>query len=135
MTEFNKDNFKAHTVFESSFYRAAFCMSDNAILTGFLIQWLKHFVVPTLTCKVITVKAIYLEVLLVYGQPLGLLPTIISCLQRGLRDMITQFLKVEKVKEKDNNLIYKIPNPQIDQSYAYLMAWFVLYYPELMTSS
>lgn len=48
--------------------------------------------------------------------------------------MVTQFHKFQQVKDKDDNLVIKIPNLWIDLPYTYLMTWFVLHSLELMTS-
>lgn len=57
--------------------------------------------------EAIAVEAINLVVLLACGQPMGLLPTMISPLKRGLQKMVTQFHGVQHVKDKDDNLILK----------------------------
>lgn len=55
-------------------------MSGSAILVGFLMLCLKRCVVPTLPHETIAIETIYSTVLLVYGQPLGLLPIMVSIL-------------------------------------------------------
>lgn len=90
---------------------------------------MKHCVVPTLPHKAIAIEAIYSTVLLV----IGLLYVMVRCIQRGLREVISQFRDIQKAKNKDENITFKTPNLQIELPYTHLMAWYVLHCPELMT--
>lgn len=69
-------------------------ISDTAILARFFMLQLKHYIVPTLPRDAIDVESIYPAVLLAHCRPLGLLPTMVSCLQSGLQEMFFQFCNV-----------------------------------------
>jgi len=69
-TESNEDTFKSDIVFESFHLQAKFPMSDQALLAGFLMLWLKRCVVPTLPHEVIVADVVYQAVLLAHGSQL-----------------------------------------------------------------
>ena len=78
---------------------------------------------------------------LAHGRSIILLPTIVGCIQSGLRVLMRSFCQVEALVDKEGNplmdqndkLQFKIPNPGVDLLYTYLMAWYVMHYPSLMT--
>ena len=70
--ESNEDIFRPDTVFESFHYQAKVPMSDRALLMGFLMLWLKRYVVLTLPHEVIVVDVVYLGVLLAHRKFISL---------------------------------------------------------------
>jgi len=58
-TESNEDTFKLDIVFESFHHQARIPISDQALLAGFLVLWLKRCMVPTLPHKVIVADVVY----------------------------------------------------------------------------
>ena len=135
-TESAEDAFKADTTFESFHHQARTPISDRALLAGFLMLWLKKCVVPTLPHEAISMDVVYPAVMLAYGRPIGLLPAMVSCLQSGLRVLTTSFCRTEEenLVDCDGMPLKKTPVPRVELPYTYLMAWFVLHCPALMTS-
>ena len=84
-TESNEDTFKPDTVFESFHYQAWIPISDWALLAGFLVLWLKRYVVPTMLHEVIVADVVYPVVLLAHGKSISLLQAMVSGIQSGLR--------------------------------------------------
>jgi len=72
-TESNEDTFKPDTVFESFYHQARVSISDQALLVGFLMLWLKRCVVPTPPHEVIVIDVVYPVVLLAYRKSVALL--------------------------------------------------------------
>jgi len=66
--ESNEDTFKPDTVFESFHYQARISISNQALLAGFLMLWLKRCVVPTLPLEVIVTDVVYPTVLLAHEK-------------------------------------------------------------------
>ena len=97
---------------------------------------------PTLPHEVIIVDIIYPTVLLAHDRPLSLLPAMVGCLQSGLRVLCQSFCRVTVEEDKDGNVIVdwdgeskrKTPNPWIELPYTYLMAWYVMHCPTLMSA-
>jgi hypothetical protein len=135
-TESAEDAFKADTTFESFHHQARTPISDRALLAGFLMLWLKKCVVPTLPHEAISMDVVYPAVMLACGRPIGLLPAMVSCLQSGLRVLTTAFCRTEEADlvDCDGMPLKKTPVPRVELPYTYLMAWFMLHCPALMTS-
>lgn len=55
-------------------------------------------------------------------------------LQNSSREPHTEFRKVETHVNDEGEVTYKTPNPRVKLSYTYLIAWFILHYPNLMTT-
>jgi hypothetical protein len=107
-----------------------------ALLAGFLMLWLKKCVVPTLPHEAVSIDVVYPAVMLAYGRPIGLLPAMVSCLQSGLRVLNSSFCRVETLDTVDEagEPIKKTLIPRVELPYTYLVAWFVLHCPALMTA-
>lgn len=55
-------------------------------------------------------------------------------MQGGLRPLTEELCHVKEIEEKDDSSVrYKTPTPRVELPYAYLMTWFILHYPSLMT--
>ena len=78
--ESNEDTFKPGTVFDNFHHQAETPISNRALLAGFLMLWLKRYVMPILTHKAIIVDVVYSAILLAYGWSLNLLSTMVGCL-------------------------------------------------------
>jgi len=83
-TESNEDTFKPDTIFDSFHHQARIAISNRALLAGFLMLWLKRYVVPTPLHEVNVNDIVYPALLLSYGRPLSLLPAMVGYLQSGL---------------------------------------------------
>ena len=129
----DEDTFKAGTIFESFHHQAGVPLSGTALLAGFLMLWLKRCVVPSLPHEVLTVDVIYPAVLLAHGHLIGLLPAMVACLQGGLRVLVDSFCTVPK-SEEEATYARDTPNPRVELPYTYLVAWFVMHCPSLMTA-
>ena len=103
--------------------------------------WLKRCVVPTLSHEVIIADVVYPAVLLAYGKSISLLPVMVLRIQSGLSALIKSLCQVEAIVDFQDRPVVnsegrpemKTPNPRIDLPYTYLMAWYVMYCPSLMT--
>lgn len=95
--------------------------------------WLKRCVVPIEPKEALFVGVVYLAVLLAYGRPFSLLPAIVCGTHNGLRVLTEKFCKVKEVLNKEGSSKTKIPNPHIELPYTYIMAWFILHCPILMS--
>jgi len=141
-TESNEDTFKPDTVFESFHHQARVPISDRALLAGFLMLWLKRCVVPTLPHEVIVADVVYPTVLLAYGNSIALLPAMVAGIQSGLRALVKSLCQVEAIVDSkgrpevdsEGRPRVKTPNPRIELPYTYLMAWYVMHCPSLMTA-
>lgn len=65
---------------------------------------------------------------------LSLLPAMVCDVQNELRILTEKFCKAKEVHAKDGSTRTKTPNPCTKRPYTYLIAWFVLYSPTLMSS-
>jgi len=83
-SESNEDTFKPDTIFDSFHHQARIPISNRALLAGFLMLWLKRYVVPTPPHEVNVSDIVYLALLLAYGRPLSLLPAMVGYLQSRL---------------------------------------------------
>jgi len=108
-------------------------MSRKALLAGFLIVWLKKCVVPSSSGDVVHPNVLLPAVRLVHGHPLGLLPAMVCCIQRGLRALTEAFCRPPATKRgKGATSPCDGPNSRIGLPYTYLMAWFALHCPSLI---
>jgi len=104
--------------------------------------WLKRCVVPTLPHEVIVADVVYLAILLAQGWPLSLLSAMVGCLQSGLRILCQNVCDVVTEEDREGNVIVgldgepetKTPNPRVELSYTYLMPWYVMHCPSLMSA-
>ena len=127
--------------FESFHHQARIPISDRALLAGFLMLWLKRCVVPTLPHEVIVADIVYPAVLLAYGSPIALLPAMTAGIQSGLRALTQTFCEAGKavdshgkpIVDSEGKPTVKRPNPRVELPYTYLMAWYVMHCPSLMT--
>jgi len=140
-TESNEDTFRPDTVFESFHHQARIPISDRALLAGFLMLWLKRCVVPTLPHKVIVADVVYPTVLLAYEKSISLLPAMVAGIQSRLRALTKRLCKVEAIVDSQGRPVVdsegkpevRTPNPRVELPYTYMMAWYVMHCPSLMT--
>ena len=105
-------------------------------------MWLKRCVVPTLPHEVIVTDVVYPAILLAHGRSLGLPPAMVGCLQNGFRVLCQSFCNVVVEEDKEGNVVVgpdgkpkvKTPNPHVELPYTYLMAWYVMHCPSLMST-
>ena len=111
-------------MFCSFHHQAKTPISDRALLTGFLMLWLKKCVVPTLPHEVFSIDVVYPAVMLACGRPIGLLPAMVSCLQSGLRVLTANFCATTDsgTVDEDGEPIIKTLIPRVELSYTYLVA-------------
>jgi len=117
-------------------------MFARALLVGFLMLWLKRCVVPTLPHEVIIANMVYPAVLLAHGKSISLLLAMVVRIQSGLRALTKSFCQVEAivvaegnpVKDSNGHPLIKTPIPKVELPYAYLMAWYVMHCPSLITA-
>ena len=84
---------------------------------------------------------VYPAVLLTYGCSLSLLPTMVDCLQSGLQVLTKSFCNVEVLEnakdnviiDRDGELKLKTSNYRVELPYTYLIAWYVVHCPSLMS--
>ena len=96
---------------------------------------------PTLPHEVIVADVVYPAVLLAYGRSIALLPAMVAGIQSGLRALTQSLCKVEAIVDSEGRPEVdsegrprvKTPNPRIELPYTYLMAWYVMHCPSLMT--
>jgi len=140
-TESAEDTFRPDTVFKSFHHQAKTLISNRALLAEFLMLWLKCCVMPTLSHEVIVADVVYPTVLLAFGRGISLLPTMVGCIQSRLRALTKTFCKVKALVDADGSAFtdqhgdpeVKMHNPRIELSYTYLVAWYVMHCPSLMT--
>lgn len=68
-------------------------------------------VVLLLPKEAIVIDIVYPVVLLAHGQSLGLLSAMVYSLLNSLRELHTEFNKVETIVNHERETIYKTPNP------------------------
>jgi len=81
--------------------------------------------------------------LLAYGKFIALLPAMVARIQSGLRALIKSVCQVEAIVDSQGRPVVdsegrpkvKTPSPRIEPPYMYLMAWYVMHCPSLMTAS
>jgi len=141
-TKSNKDTFKPDMIFESFHHQARIPILDRALLEGFLMLWLKRCIMPTLPHEVIIVDVAYPAVLLACGRTLSMLSAMVGCIQSSLRVLTKSFCRVEALEYAKGNVIadkngeplLKMPDPRVELSYTYLLAWYVMHCLSLMTA-
>jgi len=141
-TESNEDTFKSDTVFESFHHQAKTPISDQALLAGFLTLWLKRCVVPMLSYEAIVTDMVCPTVLLAHGKSISLLQAMVADIQSGLRALIKSLCQVEAIVDSQGRHMVdsegrpevRTLNPRIELPYTYLMAWYFMHYPSLMTA-
>src|SRR5436189_4066246 len=94
-------------------------MTSRAIFTRFLSIWLAKCVIPTREAA--TVGVLLPAARLAYGVRIALVPAIIANIQHGLREVSTSYL------------VNSWKPPQARLAYTYLVSWYVLHCPALMT--
>ena len=85
---------------------------------------------------------VYPAVLLTYGKSIALLPVMVAGIQSGLRALVKSLCQVEAIVDSkgrpevdsEGRPRVKTPNPRIELPYTYLMAWYVMHCPSLMTA-
>ena len=141
-TESDEDTFKPDTVFECFHYQVRIPISDQALLAGFLMLWLKRCVVSTLLHEVIIADVVYPAVLLAHGKSISLLQAMVAGIQSGLRVLTKSLCQVEAIVDSQGRPVVdsegkpevKTPNPRVELPYTYLMAWYVMHCLSLMTA-
>jgi len=93
----NEDTFKPNTVFERFHHQTRISISDRALLAGFLMLWLKHYVVPTPRHEVIVANVVYPAVLLAHEKSISLLKAMVADIQSGLRALAKSLCQVEAI--------------------------------------
>nr|ABD63154.1 hypothetical protein 20.t00006 [Asparagus officinalis] len=131
-TEHAEDDFEASVEFESFHYQATVPISDTALLAGFFMIWLKRCVVPSRPIESILAEVVYPAVLLAHGRPVSLLTAMVGCIQNGLRVLTSELFSASGVKATKKKA-GKAPQPRVPMPYTYLVAWFMLHCPSLMT--
>src|SRR4051812_2986563 len=94
-------------------------MISQARFSGFLSIWLAKCVVPT--WEAVTVGVLLPATRLACGVRISLVPAIIANIQHGLREVAASYLKDPS----------KLPRARF--AYTYLVSWYVLHCPALMT--
>ena len=92
--------------------------------------------------EVIVVDVVYPTVLLAYGKSIALLPAMVARIQSGLQALVKSLCQVEAIVDSEGRPVVdsegrprvKALNPRIELPYTYLMAWYVMHYPPLMTA-
>jgi len=105
--------------------------------------WLKRCVVLTLSHKVVVADVVYPAVLLAHENSIALLPTMVAGIQSGLRTLTKSFCQVEAlmdvkgnpVKNSNGHPLIKTPSLMVELPYTYLMAWYVMHCPSLITAT
>lgn len=84
VVESDKDIFKNGTSFESFHHQAKYPLSNMALFEGFMVLWLKSYVVSSTTEEALSINVVYPVVLLTYGRLLGLLMAMAYDILSGL---------------------------------------------------
>ena len=109
--------------FKSFHHQARQPISRKVLLAGFLLVSLKRCVVPSPLHDAILLMALLSAVHLVYGRSLGLLPTMVFCIQRGLHVLTEAFCRPPTTKRGKGIVLPRDgPNPRVEMLYTYLMA-------------
>jgi len=104
--------------------------------------WLKRCIIPTLPHEVIIADVVYPAVLLAYGRSLSLLSAMVGCLQSVLRTLCQSLYNVVVEKDKEGYVVVstdgrprvRTPNPHLELPYTYLMTWYIMHCPTLMSA-
>jgi len=86
-------------------------------------------------------ELIFADVVHLARKSIALLPTMLAGIQSGLRALTKSFCQVEAIVDAKGNLVtdsnghplVKTLSPRVEFSYTYLMAWYVMHCPSLMT--
>lgn len=105
--------------FKNYHYHPLKPFSEEALLAGFFMIWLKKYLVPTHLYKVLLPTMELPMVPLVVHHRVVLLPDMMANLQYGLYWLVVECMK-------------GVENPCMELPYTYLMAWFLLHCPLLM---
>ena len=97
---------------------------------------------PTLPHEVIVADVVYPAILLVYGWSLGLLPAMVGSLQSGFQALCRSFCNMVADEDREGNVVVspdgepqmKTPNPHVELPYTYLMTWYIMHCPSLMSA-
>ena len=81
-------------------------------------------------------------VLLAQGKSISLLPVMAASIRSGLRVLAKTLCQVEAVVDFQGRPVVdaegrpevRTPNPRVELPYIYLMAWYVIHCPSLMTT-
>lgn len=93
-------------------------MSERAILAGFLMLWLKKYIVPTPPLDAISMGVIYPAAKLACVKSIAFLLATISNIQSGLRTLSWS--------------LCDRAGTRISLAYTYLMAWYSMHCPSLI---
>ncbi|ONK59847.1 uncharacterized protein A4U43_C08F11570 [Asparagus officinalis] len=126
-TSSSEGGFPAGTKFKSFLWHATAPIRPMTLLAGFLAIWLKKCVVSYQSCDALPLEVLYPAVQLAYKKELSLLPVMVANIHRGLRQLSGAFTR----KEKESPT--QIPTLKTELPYTYLMAWFVLHRPDMMS--
>ena len=85
-------------ILRSFHHQARRPMSRKALLAWFLSVWLKRCVVLSSSSDVVLSTVLLPAIRLVHGRSLGLLPTMVCCIQRGLRALTEAFCRPPTTK-------------------------------------
>ncbi|ONK78190.1 uncharacterized protein A4U43_C02F15480 [Asparagus officinalis] len=124
-----ESGFPAGTKFKSFLWHATASIQPMTLLAGYLAIWLKKCVAPYQSGDIMPLEVLYLVVQLAYKKELSLLPVMVANIHRGLRQISSTFT------QKEDALSAKIPLSKVELPYTYLMAWFVLHRPNVMSVS
>ena len=80
--------------------------------------------------------------MLAYRKSITLLPAMVAGIQSGLRALVKSLCQVVAIIDSEGRPVVnsegrprvKTPKPWIELPYAYLMAWYVMHCPSLMTA-
>ena len=103
--------------------------------------WLKQCVGLTLPHEIIIADVVYSTVPLAFSQSLALLPAMVGCIKSKLRVLTKSFCHMKTLVDEEGNVLAdqngtaqsKMPNPRVELPYTYLVAWYVMHYPSLLT--
>ena len=116
--------------------------SDRALLVQFLMLCLKWWVVPRPPQEVIIVDVVYPVVIFAHDRSLSLLSAMVGCLQSWLRTLCQSLCNVVVEKDTEGNVVVgpdggprvRTPNLRVELPYTYLMAWYVMHCPSLLSA-
>ena len=99
--------------------------------------------VPTLPHEVIIANVVYPAIFLAHGKSISFLPAMVVGIQSGFWVLTKSLCQVEVVldpqgkpaMDSEGRSEVKTPNSRIKLPYTYLMAWYVMHCPLLMTAA
>ena len=105
----------------------------KALLAGFLSVWLKKCVAPSPSHDGILSWVLFPAIQLAHGKPLGLLPNMVCCIQRGLWALTEGFCRPSATKRGKGQVVPRDGScPRLEMPYTYLMAWFAFHCPAII---